>query len=119
VKSLLLATALLGSVSLPVADLSTGLPGDGTSDVTAPVHLMLAKGSGSSGASRGAASRGSNTAHGAAGYTGNTGEGGFRGPGPNNSNIQATPPNTPSEFPTSPPGPHGAPPAAPPAGNSK
>ena len=44
VKSLLLATALLGSVSVPVVDLPKELPGDGTSDATATVHLMLAKG---------------------------------------------------------------------------
>jgi len=119
VKSLLLASALLGSVSLPVVDLPTGLPGDGTSDATPAVRLMLAKGSGSTGPSRGAASSGSTASHGAGGYTGNTGEGGFRGSGPNNSNSQATPPNTPRDMPDSPPSPHGAPPAAPPAGNSK
>ena len=118
-KSLLLATALLGSVSVPVVDLPKELPGDGTSNATATVHLMLAKGPGSSGPSRGAASSGSNASHGAGGYTGNTGEGGYRGSGPNNSTLQAAPPNTPRSMPDSPPGPLGAPPAAPPAGNSK
>ena len=95
VKSLLLATALLGSVSLPVVDLPAGLPGDGTLDATAAVHLMLAKGSGKSGPSRGAATSGSNASHGQGGYTGNTGEGGYRGSAPNNSTLQPAPPNTP------------------------
>jgi len=121
VKSLLLATALLGSVSVPVVDLPKELPADGPSDATAPVHLMLAKGPGGSGPSRGRASKGSSSSQGAGGYTGNTGEGGYRGSsGANDSNSanQQTP-NEPRNLPSSPPGPLGAPPAAPPAGNSR
>lgn len=118
-KSLLLATALLGSVSIPVVDVPRGLPGDGTSDATAAFHLMLAKGSGSSGPSRGAASKGSNSSRGAGGFTGNTGEGGFQGSGPNNAKSAGQPtPNVPRNLQSSPPGPSGAPPAAPPAGNA-
>jgi hypothetical protein len=112
VKSLLLATALLGSVSIPVSDLPRGLPGDETSDATAAVHLMLAKGSGSSGPSQGAAPKGSSASHGAGGYTGNTGAGGFQGSGPNNAKSAGQPiPNEPRNVQSSPPAPSGARPA--------
>ena len=122
VKSLLLATALLGSVSGPVpasADLATGCPGDGTADAPASVPLMLAKGSGrpqgsgtsqGSGATRG--SKGSGASHGEGGYPGSTGEGGYRQSGPSNSSSADQPtPNTPRTLRSSPPP---APPAAPP-----
>jgi hypothetical protein len=121
VKSLLLATALLGSVSVVSApastDLAKGLPGDGTPNATATVPLMLAKGSGSSGGSQGSgASQGSAASHGAGGYQANTGEGGFHGSGPGNAKSAGqAPANVPRTLRNSP---RPDPPAAPPAGNS-
>lgn len=126
-KSLLLAIALLGAVSLPApasTDLVRGLPGDGIPNATAASPLMLAKGAGSSsggsqgsGASQGAStSQGASASHGAGGFQGNTGEGGYHGGGPNNAKSAGHAPASEPKTPKSAPRP--APPAAPPAGNS-